>query len=67
MQTRKVHYTSREEMFRGVNRMMSDGWMVQVVTSLQSNAYKVEFVKDQGFEVQDIVTKPNSAFVHGHG
>lgn len=59
MQTRKVHYPSRAEMTRGVNKMTAHGWLVQIITNLASDSYSVEFVQEAGVGSEEVT--PGSA------
>lgn len=48
MQTRNTHYYSRDEMVRAIRNMAAEGWMVEVITTLPENAYRVKFVERVG-------------------
>jgi len=45
MEYRKVYYSNRSLMLRGVRRMLSENWFVQSIVALASGTYRVEYYK----------------------
>ncbi len=41
-----LEYGSREEMIKGIEIMVRDGWVVQSICYLVTDKYKVEFIRE---------------------